>query len=123
MTLSPDSVHLDDTVAIVTGAAVGIGRACATALALFGATVAMCDRDELNLAKCVAEIEAAGGEVYPGVLDVRDADAVRTWVEGAGAAGSLVFIAVYAVATTVLFLPGAVITLVGGALIGPLWGT
>ena len=52
-----------------------------------------------------------------------DAAALRTWVEGAEAAGSLVFIAVYAVATTVLFLPGAVITLVGGALIGPLWGT
>ena len=80
VTLSPESVHLDGTVAIVTGAAVGIGRACAEALAAFGATVAVCDRDELNLAKCVAEIEADGGDVYPGVLDVRDGDAVRTWV-------------------------------------------
>ncbi len=51
-----------------------------------------------------------------------DAAALQTWVEGAGAAGPLVFIALYA-AATVLFLPGALITLVGGALFGPLWGT
>lgn len=51
-----------------------------------------------------------------------DAAVVQTWVEGAGAAGPLVFVAVYA-AAAVLFLPGAVITLVGGALFGPLWGT
>ena len=51
-----------------------------------------------------------------------DAAAVQTWVEGAGAAGPLVFVVVYAVAT-VLFLPGAVITLVRGTLFGPLLGT
>ena len=51
-----------------------------------------------------------------------DAAALQAWVEGAGPAGPLLFMAVYAVAT-VLFLPGAVITLAGGALFGPLWGT
>lgn len=51
-----------------------------------------------------------------------DAAALQAWVEGAGAAGPLLFIAVYALAT-VLFLPGSVITLAGGALFGPLWGT
>ena len=51
-----------------------------------------------------------------------DAAALGDWVHGAGAAGPVVFIAVYAVAT-VLFQPGAVITLAGGALFGPLWGT
>lgn len=51
-----------------------------------------------------------------------DAAALQAWVEGAGAAGPLLFMALYAVAT-VLFLPGAVITLAGGALFGPLWGT
>ena len=81
MTLSPASVQLDGTVAIVTGAAVGIGRACALALSAFGATVAACDRDELNLTKCVGEIEAAGGTAVPGVLDVRDGEVVRSWVE------------------------------------------
>ena len=51
-----------------------------------------------------------------------DAAALQAWVQGAGAAGPLLFIAVYALAT-VLFLPGSVITLAGGALFGPLWGT
>lgn len=51
-----------------------------------------------------------------------DAAALRAWVEGAGAAGPLLFMAVYALAT-VLFLPGSVLTLAGGALFGPLWGT
>ncbi len=51
-----------------------------------------------------------------------DAAALQAWVEGAGAAGPLLFMALYAMAT-VLFLPGAVITLAGGALFGPLWGT
>ena len=51
-----------------------------------------------------------------------DAAALQAWVEGAGAAGPVVFMGLYAVAT-VLLLPGAVITLAGGALFGPLWGT
>ncbi len=51
-----------------------------------------------------------------------DAATLQGWVEGAGSAGPLLFLAVYALAT-VLFLPGAIITLAGGALFGPLWGT
>ena len=48
--------------------------------------------------------------------------ALAQGVAGFGALGPLVFMLVYAVAT-VLFLPGAVITLAGGALFGPVWGT
>jgi len=51
-----------------------------------------------------------------------DASALDAWVTAAGAAGPILFMAVYAVAT-VLFLPGSVLTLAGGALFGPLWGT
>ena len=51
-----------------------------------------------------------------------DAAALQVWVEGAGAAGPVLFMGLYAVAT-VLFLTGAVLTLAGGALFGPLWGT
>jgi 3-oxoacyl-[acyl-carrier protein] reductase len=81
VTLTPDAVRLDDTVVIVTGAAVGIGRATAVALGAFGADVAVCDRDEAQLAECVAEIEELGGRAMPGLLDVRDGDAVRSWVD------------------------------------------
>lgn len=51
-----------------------------------------------------------------------DAAALQAWVEGAGAAGPVLFMLVYALAA-VLFLPGSVLTLAGGALFGPLWGT
>lgn len=51
-----------------------------------------------------------------------DSAALQTWVQGAGVAGPLLFMALYALAT-VLFLPGSVLTLAGGALFGPLWGT
>jgi uncharacterized membrane protein YdjX (TVP38/TMEM64 family) len=54
--------------------------------------------------------------------DQFDAAALQAWVEGAGAAGPLLFMLAYALAT-VLFLPGSVLTLAGGALFGPLWGT
>ena len=56
---------------------------------------------------------------YRGQLDAR---ALTAWVGAAGAAGPLVFMGVYAIAT-VLFLPGSLLTLVGGALFGPVWGT
>ena len=48
--------------------------------------------------------------------------ALEDWVRGAGWLGPVLFIASYAVAT-VLFVPGSVITLAGGALFGPVWGT
>ena len=81
VTLTPDATRLDDTVAVVTGAAVGIGRATALALAAFGADVAVCDRDEVNLSTCINEIEALGVRAFAGVLDVRDGEQVRAWVE------------------------------------------
>lgn len=51
-----------------------------------------------------------------------DAAALEHWVNSAGPAGPLLFMAIYAL-VTVLFLPGSVITLAGGALFGPVWGT
>jgi NAD(P)-dependent dehydrogenase (short-subunit alcohol dehydrogenase family) len=60
MSLTPDSVLLTDRVAVVTGAAQGIGAAIATAFARFGADVAVCDRDADGLDATVAAIVAAG---------------------------------------------------------------
>ena len=48
-----------------------------------------------------------------------DAAALDAWVTAAGPAGPVLFAAVYALAT-VLFLPGSLLTLAGGALFGPL---
>lgn len=48
--------------------------------------------------------------------------AVQHWTENAGAAAPLIFLAAYA-AAAVLFLPGSVLTIAGGALFGPVWGS
>lgn len=50
------------------------------------------------------------------------ATALQSWVQDAGVAAPLVFMMLYA-AATVLFLPGSVLTITGGALFGPVWGT
>ena len=47
---------------------------------------------------------------------------IATRVTAAGPSAPLLFIGLYTVAT-VLFLPGSVLTLAGGALFGPVWGT
>ncbi|HEY9148095.1 MAG TPA: TVP38/TMEM64 family protein, partial [Gammaproteobacteria bacterium] len=48
--------------------------------------------------------------------------ALEQWVANAGMAGPLLFMLIYALGT-VLFLPGSVLTLAGGAIFGPVWGT
>lgn len=78
--LDPTSVLLTDRVAIVTGAAVGIGEAVATTLARFGADVAICDRDVANLDATADSVEAAGRRVVAAELDVRDGDAVSDFL-------------------------------------------
>ena len=54
--------------------------------------------------------------------DQFDAEALEAWVRDAGPVAPLLFILVYALAA-VLFLPGSVLTLAGGALFGPVLGT
>lgn len=54
--------------------------------------------------------------------DQLDATAIQSWIEEAGSAAPLLFMFVYIVGT-VFFLPGAVLTLLGGALFGPVLGT
>ncbi|HYW92205.1 MAG TPA: TVP38/TMEM64 family protein [Gammaproteobacteria bacterium] len=48
--------------------------------------------------------------------------AIRSWVQGTGAWAPLVFMGLYAL-LTMAFLPGTILTLAGGALFGPGWGT
>ena len=68
-------------VALVTGAASGIGRAAAQAFAAEGARVAVCDVDAAKGEETVAAIKAAGGEAMFVAVDVANAASVETMVE------------------------------------------
>ncbi|MEU6036650.1 3-oxoacyl-ACP reductase FabG [Actinomadura sp. NPDC047616] len=68
-------------VAIVTGAARGIGAATAVRLAVDGFAVAVCDLDEAACAGTVEEIDRAGGRGLAVGVDVADAQAVRAAVD------------------------------------------
>jgi NAD(P)-dependent dehydrogenase (short-subunit alcohol dehydrogenase family) len=81
MPITPDSVLLTGRRAVVTGAAQGIGSAVATTLARFGADVAICDRDADGLARTAEQIAQAQRHSHTELLDVRDPDAVRAWID------------------------------------------
>ena len=63
-------------VALITGAATGLGRAMAEALAESGARVVLFDQDEALLSDAVAMFKARGAEVIGIAGDVADADAL-----------------------------------------------
>jgi NAD(P)-dependent dehydrogenase (short-subunit alcohol dehydrogenase family) len=63
-------MKLKDRVAIVTGAASGIGAASAKLFAAEGASLALVDQDEVGLGQVAAEIEAAGGQAITISADV-----------------------------------------------------
>jgi 3-oxoacyl-[acyl-carrier protein] reductase len=74
--LSQLSRSIEDKVAIVTGAASGMGRATAYLFADEGARVAAIDLDKEGVARVASDIEGAGGSAAAWSLDVSDADEV-----------------------------------------------
>ena len=85
MPLDPSRALLSDRVAVVTGAAVGIGAAVALAFARFGAELALCDRDAANLDATAEAARGLGRRALTAVLDVRDAPAVAEFLGRVGA--------------------------------------
>jgi NAD(P)-dependent dehydrogenase (short-subunit alcohol dehydrogenase family) len=75
------AVDLSGQVALVTGAARGIGRAIARALAEAGADLAVADIQADPLRRTAGELAASGRRVHAIDADVRDAAAVRRMVE------------------------------------------
>ena len=74
-------MKLEDRVAIVTGAASGIGAASARLFAAEGARVALVDLDEKGLGRIASEIEGSGGQAIVLAADVSNAGQAR---EGVG---------------------------------------
>ena len=68
--------ELEGRVAVVTGAARGIGEAVASTLAAMGATVVLTARDADQLRAVQRKIEAAGGKAESVPCDLMDASAV-----------------------------------------------
>jgi NAD(P)-dependent dehydrogenase (short-subunit alcohol dehydrogenase family) len=75
--------RLADRVALVTGAASGIGLAAAERFGAEGASVVCVDVDPLRSAAAAERVAGTGAEVHAIAADVSDADAVETAVRAA----------------------------------------
>ncbi|HQY71465.1 MAG TPA: SDR family NAD(P)-dependent oxidoreductase [Pseudomonadales bacterium] len=69
-------MQLKDKVAVITGAAGGLGRGIGRRFAREGARLVVCDIDESGLAPLREEIEAAGGECLALPCDVSSSASV-----------------------------------------------
>ena len=76
-------MSVQNKVALITGAASGIGRECALTLARQGAAVVVADLNRAASELVVAEIIKVGGRAISVVMDVTDEDAVNAGVNRA----------------------------------------
>jgi short-subunit dehydrogenase len=79
-------VELNGKVAVVTGAASGIGRALAGVLARRGCSLALADVDEAGLAETAGQVEAQGRRASVHAVDVADWERVVAFADEAVAA-------------------------------------
>ena len=76
-------MSLTNKVALVTGAASGIGEQCARKLASLGAAVVIADLNLENAQKVASSIAAAGGKALAVAMDVTSEEAVNSGIERA----------------------------------------
>jgi meso-butanediol dehydrogenase/(S,S)-butanediol dehydrogenase/diacetyl reductase len=74
-----------DRVALITGAASGIGAACARRFAAEGARLALCDLDEPRLGAVAKEIDPSGERVLTARVDVAQLEEVQAFTDAAAA--------------------------------------
>ncbi len=73
--------NLNNRVAVVTGAASGIGKALAHELAAAGCRLALSDVNEPGLRETAEELRTNGHEIFTAALDVSDRDGVYDFAE------------------------------------------
>lgn len=78
--------NLNGKVAVVTGAASGIGKEIALTLSRAGATVAIADLNQAGADAVAREIEQAGGKAMGVAMDVTNEDAVNQGIDRVAAA-------------------------------------
>jgi len=76
-----DDLNVEGKIALLTGPARGIGRACALALAEAGADIALGLRDEKSDSGLIKEIEALGRKTLPLQMDVSKMDEIFSAIE------------------------------------------
>jgi 3-oxoacyl-[acyl-carrier protein] reductase len=84
----PNAIDLNARVAVVTGAAQGIGRAIAERFLRCGATVWLWDRDAAAAQAAAAELGALG-PIFPAVVDVTDPAGVAAAAKEAAGRGRI----------------------------------
>ena len=82
---TPEAPLLNGRLALVTGAAGGIGRAIAVAYARAGARVVLTDMQAGACVAAVAEIQALGGSAWSFGLDITDVPACQALAQQVGA--------------------------------------
>lgn len=118
---------LTGSVAVVTGASRGIGRAIALRLAQHGARVAVSSRDANACAAVVAEIAAAGGEAFAHACHVGRRDELHALADAAEARWGRIDALVLNAAVNPHLGPSATLTdeafdrIMRGNVRGPLW--
>lgn len=71
--------------AVILGGTRGIGRAIAETLAAEGANVAVCARNPDQVAEAVTALGATGVKATGASVDILDGEALKRWIEAAGA--------------------------------------
>jgi 3-oxoacyl-[acyl-carrier protein] reductase len=77
-------LQLKGKVGVVLGGTRGIGRAIADTLAAEGANVAICARNPEQVKDAVAALKDKGVRATGGSVDIKDAAALKSWIERVG---------------------------------------